>query len=521
MLARLVTLPLFVILMGMGAALMFVPALFGLINEEFADARAFFYGGVIFLILASFVGIASANRVVKRQSRAHLLTLLAAYTVLPLILAVPVVEGFVPVPLFDAWWEMVSAFTTTGASLAPDPGAVTDTQYLWRALVGWAGGFFAWVTAIAILAPLNLGGFEVLSDGGTGQTIRSTTTKRIDSAMQGSSGGFSQITRVADTSERLLRYTGRLFPIYTGLTLVLWLALAVTGTAPFVAFCHAASTLATSGISPAGGLTETRGGFFAEALIFAFMWLAISRKTFTSDHPTAYKVPLSADPEMKMALLVITVLPLLLFVRHFIGVVEVEGGSTVLSALSALWGGVFMVLSFLTTTGFESASWEASRLWSDLTAPGLLLVGLAMMGGGVATTAGGMKLLRVYALIRHGERELEKMVMPHSVGGAGAQARRIRRQGAYVAWVFFILFASAVSGVMLALSLFGVGFDQAVALSVAALTTTGPLAQIAPATPVIYASLSDPVRVILAFAMIVGRLETLAFVAILNPEFWR
>ena len=95
----------------------------------------------------------------------------------------------------------------------------------------------------------------------------------------------------------------------------------------------------------------------------------------------------------------------------------------------ALWGGLFTVLSFLTTTGFESEQWLAASDWSRLESPGLILMGLALLGGGVATTAGGVKLLRVYALMRHGERELDRLVHPSSVGGSGQTARRIRRQG--------------------------------------------------------------------------------------------
>jgi trk system potassium uptake protein TrkH len=125
----------------------------------------------------------------------------------------------------------------------------------------------------------------------------------------------------------------------------------------------------------------------------------------------------------------VVVLPTLLFMRHWLGALEVETVANFGDALQALWGSAFTVLSFLTTTGFVSDSWVAAQTWSGLQTPGLLLVGLVLMGGGVATTAGGVKLLRVYALYKHGVREMAKLIYPHSVGGAGRLGRRIRREG--------------------------------------------------------------------------------------------
>lgn len=144
-----------------------------------------------------------------------------------------------------------------------------------------------------------------------------------------------------------------------------------------------------------------------------------------------------------------------------------------------------------------------------------------MIGGGVATTAGGVKLLRVYALLRHGERELERIIHPSSVGGKGAEARRLRREGAYIAWIFFMLFAMSIAVVVALLLLSGLDFEKSIVLGVAALTTTGPLADVATSDPIGYAALSDLVKITLAAAMVVGRLETLALIALFAPDGWR
>ncbi|MEM5475221.1 potassium transporter TrkG [Pacificibacter sp. AS14] len=510
--------PFFIQLMLICSGAMMVPAIYGGLVSQFLASRSFFYSGILFGTLACLVAItrfrgeATEDRDTRkdrdREGRNQLLVLLAAYTVLPVILAVPFSESIPNTTFFNAYFEMVSALTTTGATVFEDPNRLPTTVHLWISIVGWLGGLFAWVTAIAVLAPLNLGGFEVIAARAPTRGDMVTT-------------GASQIVQVAAGPERLSRYTQRLFPIYLGLTLVLWFALAMTGATPFVALCHAMSTMATSGISPVGGFVEGHSNFGAELLVFAFLTLALSRKTFTIDQIGNDVKPLRRDSEIKIALVLLIGLPIILFLRHWSSALEVSEQSNLVAVVQSLWGSAFMVMSFLTTTGFESSSWDAARLWSGLQAPGVLLFGLAVFGGGVATTAGGVKLLRLYALVRHSEREIEKMISPNSVGGAGATARRLRRQGAYVAWVYFMLFALTIAVVMMALSLFGLHFEAAAVFTVSALTTTGPLVYFAAEVPFSYADLDTIPKAILAATMVLGRLEMLAIVALLNPEFWR
>ena len=191
-------------------------------------------------------------------------------------------------------------------------------------------------------------------------------------------------------------------------------------------------------------------------------------------------------------------------------------------ALMGLWGAVFTVASFLTTTGFVSADWTVAQSWSRLGSPGVVLLGLAVFGGGVATTAGGVKLLRVHALYQHSFREMEKLVQPSSIGGAGREGRRFRRQGAFAAWVFFMLFALSIAVVMSGFSLLSnLDFEEAMILTISALSTTGPLTEVAGSLPLDLSVLSDGARGLLSAAMVLGRLEALALIAFLNPEFWR
>jgi trk system potassium uptake protein TrkH len=209
-----------------------------------------------------------------------------------------------------------------------------------------------------------------------------------------------------------------------------------------------------------------------------------------------------------------------LFLRSFVGAVEIERQDNLVAALQAVWGSLFTVLSFLTTTGFESRDWRTMQIWSDLPDPGTILLAVAVMGGGIATTAGGVKLLRLYALYRHGLREMDKLIHPSTVGRRGQGDRLISEGGARIAFVFLMLFLVALAVVMIALAATGLGFDESLALAVAGLTTTGPAIGVLGAGAG-YADLSGAARAVLCLAMIVGRMEALVIIALFNPVYWR
>lgn len=503
--ARILGLPLILLLMALFSLAMLVPALHALAQNQITVARAFFYSALLGLVLVAVIGLALGRRPGAGQSDVrNLAGLFLAYTVLPLFLALPFYEGLRTTSWLNAYTEMVSALTTTGATLFTVPERLVDSLHLWRGLVGWLGGLMIWVGAAAVLAPLNLGGFEVTARAEPGQS-----DQRLDRF------------RRAGSARRIARAGAQLVPVYAGLTAALWVMLMIGGDRPLVAAVHAMSTLATSGISPVGGVQNAASGMAGEVLIFVFLGFALSRLTFSSDTVTAAQSGLRSDPELRFGLALVAGVPLILFVRHWIAAYDVDAVTNFTGALTALWGGVFTVLSFLSTTGFESVGWAAARDWSGLGTPGLVLMGLAIMGGGVATTAGGVKLLRVYALWLGGRRELERLQHPSSVGRTAPAKRRIRREGAFVAWIFFMLFALSLALVTMLFGAFGQGFESATVLAIAALSTTGPLTQVAAAAPIDLLQMGAAAKLLFCAAMVVGRLETLAIIAMLNPALWR
>ncbi|HEY9021625.1 MAG: potassium transporter TrkG [Paracoccaceae bacterium] len=500
---RLFDQPLLILLIGIAGLSMYLPAIHATVQRSHSEARAFFYAGTLTLTIVTLVAIAMAAQPRRRSSLRNLAALMAAFTLLPLILAVPFHDALGTTSFLNSYVEMVSSLTTTGATLF-DPARLSPTLHLWRGMVGWMGGFLIWVAASAILAPLNLGGFEVTATSEPGQ-------------------GETRFTQggLADPQQRIIRVTAQLLPIYTGLTLALWLMLLILGDPPLVALIHGMSVMATSGISPLGGVQDAASGLAGEMLIALFLLFGLSRLTFSSDTITTARRGIQHDPEFRLGMLLALGVTVLLFLRHYLGAFQVSATSDMLAPLRALWGSFFTILSFLTTTGFQSAYWEAARSWSGLETSGIILMGLALMGGGVATTAGGVKLLRVWALYLHGLREMDRLVHPSSVGHSRSGSSRIARKGAFFAWIFFMFFAVSLMFLSLAFAALGSTFEQAIVLSIAGLTTTGPLVGTGSVAPVLLIELGQSAKLLFCAAMVLGRLELLAFIALLTSSFWR
>ena len=125
MMPRLTKLPFFVLLMGMGALMMLLPAAHAANLGDFNTMRVFFYGAVLFGILTLIIALATAGYAPKSIARSHLLTLVGAFVFLPLMFAVPFSEAVRNTSFLDAWFEMISSFTTTGATVYDNAGRLT------------------------------------------------------------------------------------------------------------------------------------------------------------------------------------------------------------------------------------------------------------------------------------------------------------------------------------------------------------------------------------------------------------
>jgi trk system potassium uptake protein len=492
--------PAIVVVLLITSLAMAIPALHAVSIGNWLVARSFVYHGTFFAILSVILGTATLNSRPRVPARYHLLSLLAIYVLLPVFLAMPLMPVVSTLQFRDLYFEMLSCLTTTGATIFERPTLLPQTVHLWRAMVGWFGGLMILVTAFAILAPLNLGGFEISQNS---QAIRAGSP---DASLEAS-------------RRRILSSARLITPIYATLTSLLALVLVMLGDKPLTAVCHAMATLSTSGISPVSQLEAAGSGRAGEVAIACFLLFAISHRGFNA-RILRFRPPNVHNPQVQLMLISVLSVTLILFLRSFIGAVEIERQSQIVPALQALWGSIFTVLSYLTTTGFESHDWRTMQIWSGLPDPGLILLGVAVMGGGIATTAGGVKLMRIYALYRHGLREMDKLVHPSSLGRHGEGDQLISEHGPAIAFVFLMLFLVAIAILSIALSGTGIAFDKSLALAIASLTTTGPAIRVA-GDGFGYGELDAVAQTLFGVGMVVGRMETLVIIALFNPSFWR
>ncbi|MEM0943270.1 MAG: potassium transporter TrkG, partial [Pseudomonadota bacterium] len=399
-------LPFLSLLVGVLGALMLVPTIMAATQGDWKSSRSFLYAAIFVLVASAairFVSPAAPARTARRE----LAVLLFGWVFLPIFAAIPLTMVTPAIGLVGAWFEMTAALTTTGGTVYGSLAAVPDAVHLWRGMVGWAGGLMTLVAAYAILAPRRLGGFEIEA-----------------STLRGPGRENDQVVSLSATTpalaSRLSRAARVIVPVYGLLTAGLAIIFNTLGQGGLESAVHAMSILSTSGISPVQGGLAAANSFSAEAVAALFLLITATPVLWSKASQTGLNVPWQRDPQLRMLLFLVGITTLALFARHWLGALTVDDSEPLSDAFTALWGNIFTTLSFLSTTGFESASWEASRNWSGLSNPGLFLLALATVGGGAATTAGGVKLIRAFALMRHGYREIERLAQPASIIGVGS-----------------------------------------------------------------------------------------------------
>ena len=460
----------------------------------------FFYTGLLGVTFLALIGLARSNQTSRETALDQMLSLALIFVFLPVFLAIPEYSVIRTTSFLNAYLDMVSALTTTGFEVFP-ASRLSDALHLWRALVGWMGGGLIWVAAVAILAPLNLGGFEL-------------TAQHANARRQ---------ANFISTSERklfLLRSAQTLIPLYIGLTGSLWLGFMLSGASGYSGFIFALSVLSTSGITAYQGVMSLSSGIWAEVLIVMFFTLALSRVFWAPEKTTGFAKGLLRDVELRLAIWITILLSCVLFITQVASSAAPLAEYGPQALLTIIWGNLFTFLSFLSTTGWSSQYLQPIAPLSNAGIPGFLFLGLGLIGGGIATTAGGVKLLRFYILYLNALREVGRLVHPSSVGKTKSQNQYDLGQGAFAAWIFFMLFGLSLAGITLLLAASGLSFETSLALCVSAISTTGPALMMVIEGPFDMIALSGLAKAILCLAMVLGRLEILVILALLRPEIW-
>jgi trk system potassium uptake protein TrkH len=405
---------------------------------------------------------------------------MAAVGALPFLLA-----GVTDSPV-AAFFESISGFTTTGATIFTEIESLPHGILFWRSLTHWIGGMGIIVLAIAILPFLGVGGMQLFK-----AEVPGPTPDRLR----------PRITQTA----KLLWY------VYVGITAAQIVLYLLAGMGWFDAVNHAFATLATGGFSTKNASLGAFDSVSIQWITIVFMYLAgvnfalhfqavTGRITYLRDAEWRFFTLLTVGAGLAIAAV------LLITGSH---------GTSPQGVETALRVGLFQSTSIVTTTGFVSADFEA---WVA-PAQGILFV-LLFTGGMAGSTGGGVKALRVMLLLTHVRNELRKLLHPRAVVLARVGRKVVREDVMANVLGFVILYALIFMAGALVLTLFGIDLLTAVGASAATVGNIGPgLGEVGAADN--YGWMSSPVLAFLSFLMLVGRLEIYTVLLLFSPELWR
>lgn len=415
----------------------------------------------------------------------------------------------------DAYFEAMSGFTTTGASVIRDIEAQTRSLLFWRGFTQWLGGMGIVVLAVAILPKLAVGGAQLmdLEAPGPGRLERLTP-------------------RIRDTARRL-------WIIYLGLTILEILLLLATGMGGYDAVTHTFTTLSTGGFSPKAQSVAAFGAT-AQWIIILFMLLGGTNFNLLDrviepirSVVRALKAPASNRYERLQAAIKTPQggLKYLFRDEEFLFYLLIIAASTfvLLLAINKTYGplgeslraSAFQVVSIMTTTGFASADFNA---WSS-TAKMILLV-LMFVGGCTGSTGGSIKVIRSLLIFKLILREIRKVIHPQAVMPIRLSGRAVDEEVIKAIAVFAILYATifAWGSVLILLDAARVGMHVEILDGVSAVAAT--LGNVGPGFGIVgpmgsYADFPATSKILLIFFMWVGRLEIFPVIVLLAKSYWR
>lgn len=393
----------------------------------------------------------------------------------------------------SSFFEAMSGYTTTGASVLNDIEVLPKGVLFWRSTTHWIGGMGIIVLAIAILPFLGIGGIQLFTAEAPGP------------------GGDKLHPRITDTAKRLWL----IYVVYTFLeTLLLWLA----GMSFFDAINHAMSTVSTGGFSTKNSsIAFWNDQPLIQYIISFFMLLAGTNFVLSYFIFTRKFQKIIADEEFKVYLSFILVFTLLATV------VILNQESMAVLGNSFSWtqietsfrAALFQVIAVITTTGFVSADFTQ---W----APFLTVVffGLMFLGGSSGSTSGGVKVVRHMLMIKSGFLEFKRALHPNAIIQARYNNKTVSDSIAYNILGFFILYMLSFIIGAVGFGSLGINFESAVGLSASTLGNVGPaLGDFGPSST--YAALPQAGKLWATFLMLLGRLELFTVLIILTPFFWR
>ena len=382
----------------------------------------------------------------------------------------------------NAYFETMSGFTTTGATICLSIEQLPQSILFWRSFIQWLGGMGIILFSIAILPLLGVGGMELYKaevPGPTPDKIR---------------------PRITETARILWK-------VYLLISLMEVVLLLAGGMNLFDSLCHTFTTLATGGFSTRNISIEYYNSPYFETVFIVFMLLAgvnfsLHYRLLLGNIKSFWR-----NSELHFFLAVFLIASILITINLRLNLLD--------SLTSSLRHASFQVASILTTTGYSSKNFGEWPFFSQC-----LLLLLMFIGGCTGSTGGSIKCFRIMLLLKQGYRELYRMIHPHAVVPVKLAGKSVSTGIMEGVWGFFFLYFFLFAISSLIMTLLGLDLITAISSVAACIGNVGPgLSAVGPAEN--YHHIPTLGKWILTFCMLVGRLEIYTVIVLFVPEFWK
>ena len=467
----------------MGSSLIMLPPVLVSLYYDDGMYQLFLDSAGIFLVMGLLIYLPVKHERRDLHLRDGFLVVTCSWLAVILVGALPYVLLTSPdLSFVDAVFESASGFTTTGATIISNVEVIPRSILFYRMETQWLGGMGIIVLAVAILPMLRIGGMQLYRAETPGPMKDAKLTPRI-----------------TETAKAL-------WLIYVGITILCIIAYELGGMDLFDAVGHGFSTVATGGFSTHNDSFAYWNNPELEAIAIFFMFVA--GINFGLHYVAWHNASLQQyfkDNELKVyASLLVGFIVLATFALYLTNTFD--------SLATSLRHGAFHVVSVMSTTGFTT---DPFYTWPSFVP--LLLIFIAFIGGCAGSTAGGMKVIRVILLHRQVLRELRLLIHPSAALPIKYGGQTVTPTLMAAVWGFFLLFIASFAIMTMLLTATGLDMVTSYSAVIACISNMGPALGEAGLN---FASLNDIAKVILSFAMLLGRLEIYTVLVLLMPDFW-
>ncbi len=382
----------------------------------------------------------------------------------------------------DAFFETMSGFTTTGASILRDIEKLPDSLLLWRSTTHWLGGMGVIALAVAIFPLMGASGYQLFR-----AEVPGPSTEKL--------------------TPRIRTTAGYLWLVYSGLTLFQILLLIAGGMPVLDSVITAFGTMATGGFSNRNASIAAYDSAYLQYVIIFFMFLAGVSFTLHVKALSGRPIQYFRDAEFRFFALLVLGCTLFIIANRALTLDTPLDEGMVRSSL-------FTVVSIITTTGFITENYELWPLSSQM-----ILLLLMLVGGSTGSTSGGIKCVRIQISLKYIMTELRKLVHQSSIHLVRLGRQAVPESAIPNVIAFVLLFIGIFASGVIIMTALGLKLDAAIGSVAATLGNVGPgLGSVGPVAN--FADVSEPGKWVLSFLMLLGRLELWTVLLLFTRRFW-